>query len=232
MLALAGAYLECGEADEAQRYFERARELDEVSTGVTGIRGIGGLTYRPEDEQALFQYFAAMALIGVGDCSPKATALLRGAMDALAPNDFTFPDDVIYNPALALARARHLCEEPGKAFRYIGALRPEIPSARDGFQDPLQLYRTSDALIVGISRYDGTGWRSLPGVQRDVEAVQDELLAHGFDVEVLIDPTGVQLERETSTSFILGSFFLQQTTAAQSEILSAWRTSALTTLTS
>ncbi len=58
---------------------------------------------------------------------------------------------------------------------------------------PLRLYASSHALIVGLSSY-GPGWSSLPGVRRDVVAVQQVLERHGFSVEVAMDLTATELQ--------------------------------------
>lgn len=71
-----------------------------------------------------------------------------------------------------------------------GVTTHESPTA-----DPREeraLYSASKALVVGVSTY-ASGWRDLPGVNRDVDSVKVVLEAHGFDVEVVLDPGRDQL---------------------------------------
>lgn len=49
------------------------------------------------------------------------------------------------------------------------------------------LYTSSHALIIGVSRY--TNWTPLPGVLEDVEEVRLALQRHGFKTQVVLDPT-------------------------------------------
>ena len=53
---------------------------------------------------------------------------------------------------------------------------------------PETMYADSYALIIGISEYTGD-WPDLPGVAEDVPAVKDVLEAHGFEVQVVMNPT-------------------------------------------
>jgi len=55
---------------------------------------------------------------------------------------------------------------------------------RDG--KPIQLYKGSYALAIGISDYTN-GWPDLPGVNKDVEEVKNILEKHGFHVVVKMD---------------------------------------------
>lgn len=57
----------------------------------------------------------------------------------------------------------------------------------------LDLYDESRALVIGVSAYTA-GWRNLPGVTADVEAVSAVLDAQGFGVERLLNPTHAQLD--------------------------------------
>lgn len=58
------------------------------------------------------------------------------------------------------------------------------------------LYTESHALVIGVSEYQrGTGWGTLPGVKDDVPAVRSALEQHGFQVEVVLNPTGSQLRQ-------------------------------------
>ncbi|HNJ43707.1 MAG TPA: caspase family protein, partial [Acidobacteriota bacterium] len=58
------------------------------------------------------------------------------------------------------------------------------------------LYAESHALVIGVSEYQrGTGWGTLPGVKDDVPAVRSALEQHGFQVEVVLNPTGSQLRQ-------------------------------------
>lgn len=63
------------------------------------------------------------------------------------------------------------------------------------------LYRASHALIVAVSDYTA-GWPDLPGVERDVELVQDALARHGFIVDVARNPTRRQFDAAMDTFII------------------------------
>lgn len=67
-------------------------------------------------------------------------------------------------------------------------------------QQSIELYQESYALVIGVSDYTA-GWPDLPGVKKDVEAVQTALEQHGFQVVSVTDPTRSKLE-ETFQSFI------------------------------
>ena len=56
------------------------------------------------------------------------------------------------------------------------------------------LYTASYALVIGVSKYRA-GWRELPGVDEDITAVETALKTHGFEVQVVRDPTGEALRR-------------------------------------
>lgn len=62
------------------------------------------------------------------------------------------------------------------------------------------LYTASYALVIGVSDYRA-GWRALPGVAKDTLAVEAVLKAHGFDVQVVQDPSGDAL-RHAFADFI------------------------------
>ncbi|MEE8435336.1 MAG: caspase family protein, partial [bacterium] len=71
---------------------------------------------------------------------------------------------------------------------------------RDKAGREVAVFKESHALIIGVSDYRA-GWPKLPGVKSDVVAVKAALESHGFDVEVVEDPTSEQLTRAFS-SFI------------------------------
>lgn len=52
----------------------------------------------------------------------------------------------------------------------------------------IDLYSDSYAMVIGVSDYR-SGWKSLPGVKKDVEEVKKVLELQGFKVEVLLNPT-------------------------------------------
>ncbi len=60
-----------------------------------------------------------------------------------------------------------------------------VQNRRTSIVDPkgeqVLLYEGSYALVLGVSRYTN-GWRSLPGVRDDVDAVAEVLREHGFEV--------------------------------------------------
>ena len=62
---------------------------------------------------------------------------------------------------------------------------------RDQRGKQVMLYGESQALIIGASRYKE--WDDLPGVRRDIRAVQAVLEEHHFEVEVIEDPGSAAL---------------------------------------
>jgi formylglycine-generating enzyme required for sulfatase activity len=56
----------------------------------------------------------------------------------------------------------------------------------------VKLYDKSYALVIGASEYTA-GWRRLPGVKKDVEAVARTLESHGFQVTISTNPASAQL---------------------------------------
>jgi len=62
------------------------------------------------------------------------------------------------------------------------------------------LYKGSYALLIGASQYT-KGWRRLPSVPHEVDAVKTALEAQGFEVQVISDPDAKRLE-EAFKSFI------------------------------
>ena len=56
-----------------------------------------------------------------------------------------------------------------------------------------QLYQKSYALLIGASGYRN-GWPMLPGVKKDLAAVEKVLRTHGFHIEKIEDPSAKELE--------------------------------------
>jgi hypothetical protein len=65
---------------------------------------------------------------------------------------------------------------------------------RDASGQEIGLYKESHALIIGVSDYK-VGWPALPGVKRDVKAVQTALEQKGFHVVARENLTRAQLEQ-------------------------------------
>lgn len=55
-------------------------------------------------------------------------------------------------------------------------------------------YSSAKALLIGISRYDGTGWPDLANAERDVDALSERLAAmhDGWEVEKLMGPAATK----------------------------------------
>jgi hypothetical protein len=68
----------------------------------------------------------------------------------------------------------------------------EVISVQDSRGQKIDLYRASYALVIGVSTYTA-GWPGLPGVQKDVQAVQAVLQEQGFQVTMVHNPTRDQL---------------------------------------
>ena len=91
---------------------------------------------------------------------------------------------------VAASRAKDRAAPDGPAAR-----TPEAPptrglkvvTIRDRTGQQVGLYTASYALIIGASTY--TDWPALPGVLQDVQEIDAVLQEHGFQVEVVRDPT-------------------------------------------
>lgn len=59
------------------------------------------------------------------------------------------------------------------------------------------LYQQSHALLIGVSNYDN-GLTPLPGVAEDIKLVKAALEENGFDIEVVMNPTSVALQKAFS----------------------------------
>jgi uncharacterized caspase-like protein len=103
------------------------------------------------------------------------------------------------NPALDLALAHKNCGNRAEAEHFAALARTRaaapasaIASVEAWLARTASLERSqSSALVVGVSRY--TRWTPLAHVPQDVERVKEILTKHGFDVEVVLDPTSAQL---------------------------------------
>ncbi len=75
---------------------------------------------------------------------------------------------------------------------YAAARGIKVLKITDNQGQEVGLYRQSHALVIGVSDYS-EGWPRLPGVQKDVKAVSATLKGHGFNVEIVTNPTRAQL---------------------------------------
>jgi len=75
----------------------------------------------------------------------------------------------------------------------IGSVQPREIHIKDEDGKTIKLYDKSYALLIGVSDYTG-GWPKLPGVKQDIEAVRVALEKQGFQIVVVMNPTGTQLE--------------------------------------
>lgn len=55
-------------------------------------------------------------------------------------------------------------------------------------------YQESHALVIGVSDYTH-GWSKLPGVKQDVAAVKHALEQNGFQVQMMMDPTTLEMDQ-------------------------------------
>ena len=65
-----------------------------------------------------------------------------------------------------------------------------------------KLYGASYALVIGIDNYSN-GWPRLSNAVKDARAVATAMEARGFEVELLIDPTGDALRRKMRQFFAI-----------------------------
>ncbi len=61
----------------------------------------------------------------------------------------------------------------------------------------VKLYNQSHALLIGVSEYSSS-WPDLPGVKRDIYAVQTTLEQHNFNVVLVENPTKIELDNAIS----------------------------------
>jgi len=110
------------------------------------------------------------------------------AQTADAAHDFERDLDVPLPPrdciVEVLAEVAGRASTPARIFVKRKVDEPENPPGKSGSLS----YEASRALLIGVSAY-GKGWRRLPGVQREIEQVRAVLRKHGFEIEVVMDPT-------------------------------------------
>lgn len=106
-----------------------------------------------------------------------------------------------FDPRLALTRAAARCGEREAAVELLAASPGDGSSAdRASIQSWLAATErpgfsgSSQALLIGA--WDYAHWPDLPGVREDLESVRRELLAQGFAVSVLENPTEGDLRAE------------------------------------
>ena len=68
--------------------------------------------------------------------------------------------------------------------------------------EEVRLYGASHALVIGIDNYTG-GWPRLSNAIRDARKIGEALQDRGFDVSVVTDPTGAQLETALKEFFVV-----------------------------
>jgi formylglycine-generating enzyme required for sulfatase activity len=73
-----------------------------------------------------------------------------------------------------------------------------IRVVEEGRTQDVELYKESHALLIGVSDYTA-GWPPLSGVKKDVVDVRAVLERQGFQVEVVENPTAVQLRSAYET---------------------------------
>ncbi len=179
-------------------------------------------------EQAIEDYLAARAQTELGECRDQEVSnLIENAERALGDatnrpagttsSEATLsrsgdPLPVPYQPHLVLARAYSRCRDRDRVERYLElangsgeASAGELAELESWLADhpKLEPYTGSFALLVGASDYGRSqGWPTLyqPGV--DIEEVRRILESHGFQVEMLEDPTGSELEATLNQFFL------------------------------
>lgn len=163
-------------------------------------------------EQALSDYLEASAHAGLDDCRDEEIARLIGrAREALGPADGTAdPKDaaavpVAFRPHLVLARASARCYDRDGVERLLRladghgeATAAELDELERWLarHPKLEPYSGSFALLVGAYDYShAVGWPSLYQPGEDIREVRAVLDRHGFEVEMLENPTGDELEQ-------------------------------------
>lgn len=154
---------------------------------------------------ALEAYLTAMAWIDLGVCSDLPLALLDTARSVLAEVPTSTLRGTTFRPHLAEALAHRNCWNL-KAVRSSLDKAIEVERLEEPLVEELEhwmaevpfanLYSGSYALVAAASRYGPeTGWSNLPGAAEDAAAVRSALERHGFQVDVLADPTTTGLEK-------------------------------------
>ncbi len=95
----------------------------------------------------------------------------------------------VFSPA-GMSSARAQTNERGGG---VGPVQPSEIQIKDEDGRTIKLYDKSYALLIGVSDYTG-GWPKLPGVKQDIAAVRAALEKQGFQITVVMNPTGAQLE--------------------------------------
>ena len=157
--------------EKAAQHFRQAIEEEPNSGGMVRLWGVKMEPYTPH-------YFLGRALFELEDWE-GAVAAWRVSEDQGVVLELAMHPLMVEQRAQALARLPLPVDDSG----------PE-PQPCDRDCD-LELDE-SLALVVGASRYRN-GWHDLPGVESDVQAVSEALRGHGFEVQVVRDPTRAEL---------------------------------------
>lgn len=215
-LDLSRLYLACGDLEAAEAQLRRARdrgaegrpEIDRQRALLAEAR-----EFRAQDRlraDALSRFLTAAAAVEMGECDSESQAELERAWGLLEGTDA--PVQLGLTPNLQQAMAHRNCgRRDGVALgvqraKQRGEARPELIEELESWlsEDRLgEVYRGSYALLVAGYDYDkeATGWEPLPGARGDIDALNRGLSAHGFDVEVLENPTYRRFD-EAISSFI------------------------------
>ncbi len=179
-------------------------------------------------EQAVEDYLAARARTELGECrDQEVSTLIENAERALNSStanpaggqstgaSLSRSGDglpVNYQPHLVLARAYSQCRDRDRVERYLelaggsGEASPDELAELESWlakHPKLEPYTGSFALLVGASNYGPSqGWPTLYQPGEDIREVRRILESHDFQVEVLENPTGRELETTLNQFFL------------------------------
>lgn len=212
---LARAHHQCESAAWAARYATLAERWSEpgeaIDPVISDLAGDSRSALSPAPsrlEVGASTYARALGRIATGRCSHRALEELAEAeihLASLASHELRSVG-IDFRPTLARARGEWNCRDRSAALASLEAARDRgEASARE--IDPLRrrieasraadLYSASYALLVIAYDYqhDTQGWDDLPGARADLDALADSLAAHGFEVEIMDNPTADALDR-------------------------------------
>ncbi len=172
-------------------------------------------------EEALSDYLVASARSELDGCrAEEISELIASARRTLEPE--TDPPEpahsrgsaipIPYQPDLALARAYSHCRDRDGVERHLELAEGHGEASQADLEEleawlarhpKLQPYSGSFALLAGAYDYSAAdGWPSLYKPGEDIREVRAILERHGFEVELLENPTGEQLEEALDTFYL------------------------------
>lgn len=202
-LALAQHYLERAQQERAQQKGARAKTSEDIDQEIESLRENSSNRIKPDErslelhpwEEAWADYLLAEALSHDPACrSQEIEPLLESSRKVLGSSRGTleFP----YRPNLVLAHTYRACHQRERLEEHLARARRRGATSELEELDSwlkahprLDPYTGSFALLVGSWNYQHHHWPRLEQPASDIHEIRQALKLHGFQVEVVENPT-------------------------------------------